>query len=364
MKEISAGGVVYRLAGDRIEIQLIQDRYGQITLAKGKMEQGETIRQTALREIKEETGLTGRIDRKLEVIHYQYEKDGITVDKEVHYYLVEALEGKHTPQLEEIQSVQWVDPDKAWELQCQQGYDNNDQVLQKALTYLMPSKTSLARFIDHTLLKATADYSQIKQLCDDAKKYGFYSVCVNSVWVETCRRLLEGSKVQISAVCGFPLGAAATEVKVKEAVFCIEKGAAEIDMVMQVGRLLEGQAEAVYQDIKQVVEAVKQVRGDAAVKVILETGYLTEEQIVLGCKLAEKAGADFVKTSTGFGPRGASEQDVEMMQQAISDSVRIKASGGIRDLAAAKRYLRLGADRLGTSSGPAIMEGTFANTSY
>lgn len=363
MKEIAAGGIVYRKCDHRFEVQLIEDRYGHIAFPKGKMEKGETVQQTALREIAEETGMKGRLKQPIEVIHYQYEKpDHSVVEKEVHYFLVEAIEGHSRPQLEEIHAVQWYDLDSAWKKQQELGYENNASVLKKALACL--KRMSLAAVIDHTLLKATAGYAQIEQLCQEAIEHGFYSVCVNSVWVETCHRLLEGSDVKISAVCGFPLGATATEVKVREAVYSIEKGASEIDMVLQVGLLCDGQNEKVYEDIKKVTDAVKQARADAIVKVILETGYLSDEQIMTGCMLAEKAGADFVKTSTGFGPRGASEQDIIIMNKSVSDHMKIKAAGGIRDYEAAQRFLELGVSRLGTSSGTALLKGYAVENNY
>ncbi len=365
MKEIAAGGVVYRKTNaGKLEIQLIMDRYGKITLAKGKMESGETVRQTALREIKEETGLDGRIIADLAVVQYQYQKGSQTVDKEVHYFLVEAVDGRLAPQFEEIQAAEWHEPMKAWQLQKAQGYANNDIVLIKALERLGQSRELLAGMIDHTQLKADAGYPDIEKLCREAMQYHFYSVCVNSSWVEACRRLLEGSEVKISAVCGFPLGAAAAEVKAREAAYSIEKGASEIDMVMQVGRLISGQEAEAGEDMKRVIDAVKQTKSDAVVKVILETGYLTEQQIRAACRIAEQSGADFVKTSTGFGPRGASEQDIVLMKDSVSDRVKIKAAGGIRDAETALRYIALGASRLGTSAGPAIMAGAQNEAAY
>ena len=212
----------------------------------------------------------------------------------------------------------------------------------------------LASVIDHTLLKPEARWRDIEKLCAEAREHGFYSVCVNGMWVSACRSQLQGSGVRISAVCGFPLGAMSSFAKAKEAEIAARDGAEEIDMVLPVGALLDGDHARVKEDIRQVVEAVK---GAALVKVILETGFLSRDQIVLGCRLAEEAGADFVKTSTGFGPGGAKEEVVRLMRASVSGRMRVKASGGIRDAAAAARMLEAGADRLGTSSGVAIVTG-------
>lgn len=368
MKEISAGGVVYRRGADGLEIQMIRDRYGKMTLAKGKMEPGETIEQTALREIREETGISGRLIEPLETIAYDYTHAQLgLVHKEVHYFLVEAEAGEHQAQLEEIHSVEWLPPEQAWAMQKNAGYDNNDSVLRRALQALGAEvevdadesgdkihPAQLAAYIDHTLLKADATPEAIIQLCEEARRYGFYSVCVNSGWVPLCVRTLEGSGVRVSAVVGFPLGANASEVKAFEAARAAEAGAAEIDMVMQIGGLLGGDEAYFREDIRAVVEAVA---GRAIVKVILETGLLSDEQKRAACRLAEEAGAHFVKTSTGFGPGGATAADVALMRASVSPGVRVKASGGIRDRETALAMIAAGADRLGTSAGAAIVAG-------
>lgn len=370
MKEISAGGVVYRREDGKLEVQLIRDRYGKMTLPKGKMEPGETIEQTAVREIREETGIEGRIVSLLECVDYQYEHPQRgTTDKEVTYYLVEATGGDLQAQLEEIRGVEWFDPREAWKRQLLEGYANNDSVLRQALEALGVGRSSpqadgsdaafeagrLAAYIDHTLLKADATPGAIVRLCDEARRHRFYSVCVGSGWVPLCVRALAGSGVRVSAVVGFPLGANLSEAKAFEAAKAAENGAGDIDMVIAVGALLAGDEAFVREDIRAVVEAV---RGKAIVKVILETGYLNEEQKRTACRLAEEAGAVFVKTSTGFGPGGATTEDVRLMRAAVSPAVRVKASGGIRDRATALAMIEAGADRLGTSSGVAIVGGS------
>jgi deoxyribose-phosphate aldolase len=220
---------------------------------------------------------------------------------------------------------------------------------------------SLSAYIDHTLLKPDAQSSAIARLCEEAMEYGFYSVCVNSQWVAFCQAKLEASRVKISAVCGFPLGAMHAQVKSFEAAHALDQGAAEIDMVLPIGLLLEANYEAVAADIRQVVHAVE---NRAIVKVILETGFLNDEQKRIGCQLAEQAGAHFVKTSTGFGPGGAAVEDIRIIRAAVSASIGVKASGGIRDAATALQMIEAGANRLGTSSGIAIVNGFSGTAGY
>jgi deoxyribose-phosphate aldolase len=210
----------------------------------------------------------------------------------------------------------------------------------------------LPRYIDHTLLKPDATKEAIARLCAEAGQYKFYSVCVNSGWVAFCREQLADSGVKISAVAGFPLGAEKSAVKAFEAAAAAEDGAEEIDMVLPVGALLAGDEHAVREDIRSVVEAV---RGKAIVKVILETGFLSDEQKKTACRLAAEAGAHFVKTSTGFGPGGATVSDVRLLRQSVPPHMQVKASGGVRDLKTALAMIGAGADRIGTSSGVAIM---------
>jgi deoxyribose-phosphate aldolase len=221
--------------------------------------------------------------------------------------------------------------------------------------------SNLASYIDHTNLKPSATAADIEKLCGEALEYQFRAVCVNGVWVRDCKRWLMGTQVAISAVCGFPLGAAASAAKAYEAELAADDGATEIDMVMQIGPFLEGRYAEVESDIRTIVGAVK---GAAIVKVILETGYLSDQQIVDACKLAEQAGAHYVKTSTGFGPGGATVQHVKLMRSAVSDAVKVKASGGIRDYATALAMIEAGAERLGTSSGVAIVQGSTGGEAY
>ncbi|WP_127532316.1 deoxyribose-phosphate aldolase [Paenibacillus kobensis] len=216
---------------------------------------------------------------------------------------------------------------------------------------------NIARFIDHTLLKPGATSTDIEKLCREALEHQFYSVCVNGSWVSYCKEQLAGSNVAVSAVVGFPLGAMSTKVKAFEAAEAVDEGASEIDMVLPVGALLDGRYGVVNYDIGAVVRAVE---GSAIVKVILETGLLSDEQKAEACRVAEAAGAHYVKTSTGFGAGGATEADIRLMRASVSSEIGVKASGGIRDRETAIVMLNAGATRLGTSAGIAIVNGSAA----
>ena len=208
----------------------------------------------------------------------------------------------------------------------------------------------LNKYIDHTLLKPEASEEQILKLCDEALEYGFYSVCVNSCHVPLAVDKLSGSDVKVAAVAGFPLGAMSTSSKVFEAREAVEAGASEIDMVINVGALKEGRYEYVLHEIAALVDVCP------CLKVIIETCLLTDDEIVKACELAVQAGADFVKTSTGFSTGGATAEAVSLMRNTVGDKAKIKASGGIRTLADAKKFIELGADRLGCSAGVQIMK--------
>ncbi|WP_405567357.1 deoxyribose-phosphate aldolase [Polaribacter sp. Asnod6-C07] len=203
------------------------------------------------------------------------------------------------------------------------------------------------KYIDHTLLKSTATIKDIIKICDEAKQYNFYAVCVNGCYVDLVKQNLKNTDVKIAAVIGFPLGAMTTKAKVFEAENCIENGASEIDMVLNVGKLLDNEFEYIENEIQKIKKAI----GNKVLKVILETCYLTNKQIEKSCELAVNAGADFVKTSTGLGTNGATLAHVELMKSIVKDKVQIKASGGIKNIEIAKKYIALGATRLGTSSG-------------
>ncbi len=212
----------------------------------------------------------------------------------------------------------------------------------------------ISKFIDHTVLKAVSTIKDIDKLCDEARKYEFYSVCVNGSYVSRCAKNLEGTDVKIAAVVGFPLGAMSKEAKVFEAKKAIEDGATEIDMVINVGMLKSGEFDYVEDEIR----AIKQAIGDNVLKVIIETCYLTNPEREKACMLSLKADADFVKTSTGFGTGGATFEDVKLMKDIVKDKAKVKASGGVKDFETAAKYVELGAERLGTSSGISIIEGT------
>lgn len=211
---------------------------------------------------------------------------------------------------------------------------------------------NLAKYIDHTALAPQTTYADIEKLCKEAMEYGFYSVCVNSRFVPTAKKHLVGSDVKIACVVGFPLGAMSTDAKVFETSDACREGANEIDMVLSIGALKEGLTDIVYEDIRAVVLAASGF--GSTVKVILETCLLTDEEIVTACKLSQKAGAAFVKTSTGFSTGGATVHHVELMRQSVGPEVKVKASGGIRDRETAEKMIAAGASRIGASAGIAI----------
>lgn len=205
----------------------------------------------------------------------------------------------------------------------------------------------LNKYIDHTVLKATTTPKDIIKLCEEAKQYNFFSVCINGSYVKLAKKELEGTDVKVCAVIGFPLGAMSTVAKVFEAKTCVEDGATEIDMVINVGMLKARETDYVRDEIKSIKEAI----GSNILKVIIENCYLTLEEKKLATQLALEAGADFVKTSTGFGTGGATFEDIKIMKEIVGDKAELKAAGGVRDLETAKEYIALGVTRLGTSSG-------------
>lgn len=210
----------------------------------------------------------------------------------------------------------------------------------------------LAKKFDHTLLKAVATEADIRKLCDEARQYGFASVCVNPCWVLLCSELLAGSGVLVCTVAGFPLGANATSVKVEETRLAVREGAGEVDMVINVGWAVEGRWAAVEDEIRRIRDAAAPV----PLKVILETCYLNSDQIVKACRAASGAGAAFVKTSTGFGTAGATVDHVRLMKKSIDPGMKVKASGGIRTLSDTLALLEAGAERIGASAGVAIIK--------
>lgn len=210
----------------------------------------------------------------------------------------------------------------------------------------------IARYIDHTLLRSDTTREHITKLCNEAKRYGFYSVCVNSVWIPVCQELLSGSSIKICSVVGFPLGASFSKVKAGEAYQAVYEGANEIDMVMNIGALKGGEWLFCGQDIETVR---KRVSHYVVLKVIIETCLLTDEEKVAACQIAENFGADFVKTSTGFFPGGATVEDIRLMRKTVGDRIGVKASGGIKTYEVAQAMIKAGASRLGCSNSVAIM---------
>lgn len=219
----------------------------------------------------------------------------------------------------------------------------------------IPEDPDIASLIDHTLLKPDATADQIAQLCYEARKYKFASVCVNPTHVKLCAELLQGTEVKVCTVIGFPLGASAPEVKAFEAQTAINDGATEIDMVLNIGALKAGDMTLAAHDIREVVKLGHD--AGAIVKVIIETSLLNDEEKVTACLLAKEAGADFVKTSTGFSGGGATVEDINLMRRVVGPEMGVKASGGVRDFADAQSMVKAGATRIGASAGVKIVQG-------
>lgn len=211
---------------------------------------------------------------------------------------------------------------------------------------------NLAKYVDHTLLKPGATRAQILSICNEAKENGFASVCVNPVWISTVAQELKGTNVAACVVIGFPLGAVTPEMKAMEASQVVAQGAQEVDMVINVGAVKEGDWNTVEADIRAVKTALAE---KAKLKVIIETCLLTDDEKVRVCKIAQKVGADFVKTSTGFSTGGATEEDVRLMRQTVGPNMGVKASGGIRTREDAEKMIAAGANRLGTSAGCSLI---------
>jgi deoxyribose-phosphate aldolase len=219
----------------------------------------------------------------------------------------------------------------------------------------------IAKYIDHTILKPNATREQVKKICDEAKEYGFASVCINPTHVAFVANELKDSEVKTCVVVGFTLGANTTCIKVVETESVIKDGAQEVDMVVNVGAIKDGNWELVESDIKGVVDAAK---GKALVKVIIETCLLTDEEKIKTCEISKKVGADFVKTSTGFSTGGATAEDIALMRKTVGPELGVKASGGVRDFETAKAMIDAGATRIGASAGIAIVEGNVGTDSY
>ena len=216
------------------------------------------------------------------------------------------------------------------------------------------ANAEVARYIDHTLLKPEASRDEIEKLCHEARAFSFASVCINPTWVKECASLLHGSPVKVCTVVGFPLGATTADVKAYETRRAIFDGATEIDMVINIGALKSGDDRTVKHDIQAVVQAAHECC--AIVKVIIETALLADDEKVRACVLAKEAGADFVKTSTGFSKGGATVADIELMRRTVGAGVGVKAAGGVRDLASAREMIAAGATRIGASAGVRIVQ--------
>ena len=220
-------------------------------------------------------------------------------------------------------------------------------------------KQNIANIIDHTVLKAFSTKEDVIKVCNEAKEYGFFSVCINPTHIELAKKELEGSNVKVCTVIGFPLGANTSEVKSFETKDAIAKGAHEVDMVINIGALKDNNYDLVYNDIKAVVDAANK---EALVKVIIETCYLTDEEKKIACELSVKAGADYVKTSTGFGTGGSTPEDIKLMRDVVGPNIGVKASGGVRTTEDAIKVIDAGASRIGASASISIATGEKTDT--
>jgi deoxyribose-phosphate aldolase len=286
-------------------------------------------------------------------------------------HLVEVITREVLIALQEERQVKEYEHGEYCTEECAEGicvrtcFDRVGHVVEAGATRLtsqlgnIPEDPDIAGMIDHTLLKPDATADEIAQLCYEARKYEFASVCVNPTHVELCAELLQGSNVKVCTVIGFPLGASAPEVKAFEAETAIHDGATEIDMVINIGALKAGDHTLVAQDIREVVR-VGHAHG-AIVKVIIETALLTEEEKVQACLFSKEAGADFVKTSTGFSGGGATTEDIALMRRVVGPDMGVKASGGVRDFDDAQSMVEAGATRLGASAGVKIVQGSLEN---
>jgi deoxyribose-phosphate aldolase len=278
-----------------------------------------------------------------------------------HVVLAAIVEQQERDRLPEGAQCKFECADKLCVRTC---FDRTGQVIDAGAERLsstlgvIPENMDLARMIDHTLLKPDATQDQVAQLCFEARKYGFASVCINPTWVELCAKLLEGSPVKVCTVIGFPLGATAPEVKAFETQNALEHGASEIDMVINIGALKARDLELVARDIRGVVTASH--ARNAIVKVIIEAVLLTDEEKTIACLLSKEAGADFVKTSTGFASGGATVHDVALMRKAVGPEMGVKAAGGVRTYEDAESMIKAGATRIGASAGVKILQGPAA----
>lgn len=216
---------------------------------------------------------------------------------------------------------------------------------------------TLAKMIDHTLLRPTATAEQIRKLCSEAREFDFASVCINPCHVLRAAVLMKGTDVKVCTVVGFPLGASTTDTKIFEAQNAIENGAAELDYVVNLGDVLNGKHDLVRQEMVRFSELAKKPVLPVVIKIILETCFLSREQIVMICKMARETGIDFVKTSTGFGPGGATVEHIRLMRETVGPELGVKASGGVKDRRIAEAMVKAGANRIGTSSGVLIVSG-------
>lgn len=353
-----AGGLVVRRSQSGMEALVIDDRFGYVTLPKGHVETGELLEETALREIAEETGIVCRLLAPLRKVTYAFRdaRSGTALTKDAYYYLAEALSGSLKAQEEEVSGVRFVPLDEALQLAETNGYPNNLEVfaqgLQLARAYETGEWPDLTALIDHTLLRPDATVADVDRLCREARAFRFASVCVQPSFVTQCAEALADTAIVVCTVIGFPHGATTTAAKAAEAREAVRNGARELDMVIAIGRAVAKDWGYVEKDIRTVVEAAG---TQAIVKVILETALLKPDEQAQAARVAKDAGAQFVKTSTGYATHGATVDAVRILRESVGPAIGVKASGGIRTRADALAMIAAGASRIGASAGANLL---------
>jgi deoxyribose-phosphate aldolase len=421
--ERAAGGLVLRVTKQGIEILMIDDAYGKVTFPKGHLEVGENWEAAAIREVREETGIDARILAPLGRVEYDILRDGHQVQKQVRFFLMEAIDESEEPlhQAEEVQGAFYLSWEMACALHTDRGYENwqwlfdkaaalwqwhqlglenswrllptsseqtvidaaweNAQPVVEALIQAtrqelqvtapnmvlptqvdvqlpqlaVPSTEQIQSAVEHTLLKPEGSAVDVENLAKEADHLGFPLICINPQFVAQGATVLRDSQTQVCTVIGFPLGAGSPQTLAAELTAVVQAGAREVDMVLPIGSMKEDDISTVFTHVAAVVDAAHRQVKVPMIKVILETSALTFDQVIKASLVCLAAGADFIKTSTGFHTAGARLADVCVMARVAGHSRRVKASGGIRTRHDAAQMLRYGASRLGTSSGAHLL---------
>ena len=345
-----AGGLVFSVGNDgEPEVLVIDDSFGRVTLPKGHVEYGEMIEEAALREIYEETGIQGRLLCPISRVSYTFtSREGWSGTKDAYYYLVEATGGQVRAQLEEVQGARFVPAREVTHIISKDGYPNNVDVFARGLRLIdewVHGRMIRPEWLTLSLLTAGTTEHDVQMICRQARLYHVHSVLVHPLYVAVAKKALEGSPTKVCAAIAYPSGALPISSKVEQTKAAINSGAKEVDMVIAIGKLREGDAHYIEQEIQAVALAAG---SQVTVKVTLETGLLSEKQIESGVLLAARAGAQVVNTSTGFVQPGASTDTVSMMRKALAPNIQIQAMNDSYHRERARMLRQAGADRLVT----------------